>query len=186
MTPALDTPTAVKVATSGTAAALITNLDNTQAPGNALYALGCNQDCWFAQGIADTTFTVDHTTSIFTATGHRLQIGMPVQVSNSGGALPTGMAASTYYWSRRIDDNTFYLYDTRAHALAGGATGKIAPSTNGTGTQTMTTIASAGAGSMLLPAGAVIVLDGRVGAKVSVIQDSAAGTVCITRVLGVR
>lgn len=185
MTPALDTSTAVKVATGSSAATLTSSLDNTQAPGNALYALGCNQDMWFAQGIADTVFTVDHTTSIFTATGHRLGTGMPVQVSNSGGALPTGLSAATYYWSARIDDNTFYLYDTRAHALAGGATGKEAPSTNGTGTQTMTTIASAGAGSTLLPAGALVILDGVCGAKVSVIQDSAAGTACITHVLAV-
>jgi hypothetical protein len=41
------------------------------------------------------------------------------------GALPTGITASTYYYIRVIDANTFHLYDTSAHAITGGTTGRV-------------------------------------------------------------
>ena len=167
-------------ATSATVGAsatdLATALDGTKAPGLALYKICGNTGMWYAQGIGDTAFTNDHTTSINTATGHKLRTGMPVQVSNSGGALPTGLSAATTYWANVIDANTFYLYDTLAHAQAGGSTGKKTTTDDGSGTQTMTTVATAGAGSKFLPAGTVDYCDGAFGAKISVLQDSTGGT----------
>ena len=121
------------------------------------------------------TGTNKFNTAVFTAATHKLRTGMPVQVSNSGGALPTGLVAATTYWVYVLTPNTFYLYDTLAHAVAGGGTGKKVPTTAGTGTQTATTTATATAGSVFVPSGKVEYLDGAFGAKVSVIRDTADG-----------
>jgi hypothetical protein len=183
MQPLISTPFALEVAVGSSAAALATALDGTKAPGLALYRYVANTDTWVAQGVADTVFTAENVANIFTATAHKLRTGMPVTVSNAGGALPAGLSAATVYWANVIDVNTFYLYDTLAHALAGGSTGRKDITTNGTGTQTMTTTATAGAGSLFVPSGVVEWLDGAYGAKVSVIQDSAAGKASITPVM---
>ncbi len=84
---------------------------------------------------ADQVFTADNTTEIFTKATHGLLTGDgPLQVSNGGGALPTGLAGSTDYWVIKIDADTFYLATTRANALAGT---HLSISTNGTGAQTI-------------------------------------------------
>ncbi len=84
--------------------------------------------------VADFTFTADNATEIFTHTAHGLVTGDgPIQVSNSGGALPSGLSALTDYWVIAIDANTFYLATSLANALAGT---HLLISTNGTGTQT--------------------------------------------------
>lgn len=183
MVPVLLTSTSLEAATGASAVTLTSGLDNTQTPGRRLYALGCNQDIWFAQGIADTTFTANSGTGVFTAANHGLVTGWAVMVKNSGGALPTGLSAATVYWVIVLDTNTYKLATSRANALAGTA---LSISDNGTGTQTATTTASAGSGSTFLPAGALILLDGSNGAAVSVIQDSAAGKASITQVATVR
>lgn len=83
----------------------------------------------------DDDFTADNTTEIFTAVAHGLLTGDgPFQVSNSGGALPTGLLALTDYWIIKIDADTFYLATSRANALAGT---HLSISTNGTGIQTI-------------------------------------------------
>jgi hypothetical protein len=115
-----------------------------------------------------------------TVTAHQLQTGMAVQASNNGGALPTGVSATTNYYANVIDANDFYLYDTHAHAIAGGATGQIQPSTNGTGTNSVATVAVVGAGSMYVPAGVPVYLDGDNGPLVAVIEDSSAGKASLT------
>lgn len=84
---------------------------------------------------ADQVFTAAAGTEIFTKAGHTLQTGDgPFQVSNSGGALPAGIAAVTDYWIIRIDANTFYLATSLANAVAGS---HLSISTDGTGTQTI-------------------------------------------------
>lgn len=84
---------------------------------------------------ADATFTADNATEIFTIAAHGLQTGDgPFRVSNSGGALPTGLLTATDYWVIRIDANTFYLATSLVNALSGT---HLSISTNGTGTQTM-------------------------------------------------
>jgi hypothetical protein len=89
---------------------------------------------------ADIVFTAANATEIFTSAAHGLQTGDgPFQVSNSGGALPTGLTAVTDYWIIRIDANTFYLATSLANALAGT---HLSISTDGTGTQTLADTAS--------------------------------------------
>ncbi len=84
--------------------------------------------------VANQDFTADNTTEIFTKAAHGRSTGDgPVQVSNGGGALPTGLAALTDYWFIRIDANTFYFATTLANALAST---HLSISDNGTGTQT--------------------------------------------------
>lgn len=90
--------------------------------------------------VADFTFTGEADDDTLTATAHGLQTGDgPVQVSNSGGALPGGLSAATDYWAIRTGANTFQLAISLANALAGTA---IALSTDGTGTQTLSDTAS--------------------------------------------
>jgi hypothetical protein len=83
-----------------------------------------------------TTFTAVASTDICTlgATLNWNKIDGPVTVSNSGGALPTGLSTSTNYWVIRIDDTTFYFATSRGAAMAGT---DLDLTTNGTGTQTV-------------------------------------------------
>lgn len=69
------------------------------------------------------------------------------------GALPTGITASTSYYARVIDANTFNLYDTLAHAVAGGATGRIDTSGTQSGTHTISYEEIIGAGGSQAYAG---------------------------------
>jgi Protein of unknown function (DUF3383) len=87
--------------------------------------------------IAPKTFTADHTTSHLTTAAHGYLTGDgPVQLTNSGGALPTGLLLATNYWMVRIDANTFGLATSLANALASPPV-LAAFSDNGTGTQTV-------------------------------------------------
>ncbi len=80
-------------------------------------------------------FTADSTTDKLTFTDHGLLNGDgPIQVSNSGGALPAGLAAATNYWVIFVDSANIKLATSYANAVAGVA---IDLTTNGTGTQTL-------------------------------------------------
>lgn len=87
------------------------------------------------------TFTAVGATDIMTKSAHGFITGLVVQVSNSGGALPTNLSASTNYYVIVIDANTFYLATSYANAIAGT---RIDLGSNGTGTQTVTPTATAG------------------------------------------
>ncbi len=88
-----------------------------------------------ALSFVDFTFTADNTVDTIIHTAHGLQSGDgPVRTSNSGGALPGGLAAATDYWFIRIDANTGKLATSRANALVGTT---INLTTDGTGTQTL-------------------------------------------------
>lgn len=90
--------------------------------------------------VADDTFTATHGTEMFTATAHGLQTGDgPVRVSNSGGALPTGLSAGTDYYVIKSTADDFQLASSLANAYAGTA---VAISDNGTGTHTLSDTAS--------------------------------------------
>jgi len=90
--------------------------------------------------VADDTFTVDHTTEIVTAASHGLQTGDgPVQLTNSGGALPAGLSTGTNYWIIKIDANTFYFAASLEDALENT---KVTMTGNGTGTHTLSDVAS--------------------------------------------
>ena len=82
-------------------------------------------------------FTVDFNTDIFTCAGHGYYTGDIIQVSNSGGALPSGLSAATDYFVAKINANTFYLCTSRTDAWerAGGSATQINIGNNGTGTQ---------------------------------------------------
>lgn len=95
---------------------------------------------------AAQAFTADHTTSIFTATAHGMYVGLVVQVSNAGGALPTGLSGATNYYVTNVTANTFQLATTAANAAAGT---NLTISSNGTGTQTVTPTALASATASL-------------------------------------
>lgn len=174
--------TAVEVATGGAAATLTTGLDTTQSNGRAVYELAVTAAAWVAQGVVATVFTAVAATDICsTIAAHGMSTGWVVQVSNAGGALPAGLAAVTNYWVIRVDDLNFKLATSYANAIAGTA---IDLTTNGTGVQTMDTVATAGAGSHQVSPSAPVLLDGVNGAKISVIQDAAAGKATIARTQG--
>lgn len=80
-------------------------------------------------------------TDILTAAASGLQLGQVVQVSNSGGALPTGLSASTNYYVIPINGDTFYLATSYNNAIAGT---KIDITGAGSGTNTITPTALAG------------------------------------------
>ena len=71
------------------------------------------------------TANISTSTEVITYTGHGLTTGEAVKYYNAGGATATGLTNATVYYANAINANTFYVYDTKAHAVAGGATGKI-------------------------------------------------------------
>jgi galactitol-specific phosphotransferase system IIB component len=71
------------------------------------------------------TANISTSTEVITYTGHGLTTGEAVKYYNAGGATATGLTDATVYYANAINANTFYVYDTKAHAVAGGATGKI-------------------------------------------------------------
>ena len=91
--------------------------------------------CWQGKTGATVTFSGSPSYAVVNLTSHNANTGLGV--SFTGGTLPTGLSAApqTYYVGV-INANSFYLYDTAAHALAGGTTGRITISSNGSGTIT--------------------------------------------------
>lgn len=89
-------------------------------------------------------FTAVAATDLMTLAAHDFTTGLKVQVSNSGGALPTGLSAATDYFVVVISSSTFKLATSYANATATVPT-VIDLTTAGTGTQTVTPAALAGA-----------------------------------------
>ena len=176
---AVLTNTSLETAVTSTAAAIASALDASKQPGAVLYELASSTAAWIAQGIPDTVFTALASTDVCTAVAHGLATGWAVQVSNSGGALPTGLSAATTYWAIVLSVDTFKLATSRANALAGTA---IDITTNGTGTQTATTVATKAAGSHFIPAGYPVLVDGSNGARLSIIRDAADGLASVALV----
>lgn len=86
---------------------------------------------------ADITFTAEADDELATSVAHGMVSGEgPYRVSNTGGALPTGLAADTNYWihvpTSAVD--TFSFATSEANALAGTV---IDMTTDGTGTHTL-------------------------------------------------
>lgn len=81
-------------------------------------------------------FTANHNTPALISAAHGFQTGDgPVQLSEVGGALPTGLMAATNYWIIKLDANDFLVATTLANAIAGTA---VVFSDNGSGTLTVT------------------------------------------------
>lgn len=74
---------------------------------------------------------VNTTTGVFTANDNLL-MSYGDGVVFVGSNLPAGVTNGADLFARPITNNTFYLYDTHANALAGGTTGRIIPTTTGT------------------------------------------------------
>lgn len=80
-----------------------------------IYGYEDDGDNWItatATGISiqpTTTFTADADTDKLTANEHLVEEDDQIVVSNSGGALPTGLAASTRYYARDVEHNAFKL-----------------------------------------------------------------------------
>lgn len=87
------------------------------------------------------TFTADNTTETFTAAAHGFTTGLKTQVSTTV-ALPTGLLVLTDYFVIVVTANTFKLATSLVNAQAGT---NLTISTDGTGTQTITPTAIAGA-----------------------------------------
>lgn len=58
------------------------------------------------------TFTADATTNLLTCNSHGVKQDDQIVVANSGGALPTGLAAATRYYAVQIGPNYFALAST--------------------------------------------------------------------------
>lgn len=102
---------------------------------NADLATGTLTNVRRALAFSSFTFTADNTNEQLTKTTHGLETGDgPINVSNAGGALPTGLAAATAYYVIKVDANTLKLATSLSNAYAGTA---INLTTNGTGTQTL-------------------------------------------------
>ncbi len=71
-------------------------------------------------------FTMGDTSSLFG------QAQRTNAVDFTAASMPTGLTAGLAYWAVRLSGTTIQLYDTLAHALAAGSTGKVIPSTAGT------------------------------------------------------
>ncbi len=90
--------------------------------------------------VADFTFTTTHATETVNKTAHGLSTGDgPFQLSNSGGALPSGYAVLTNVWWIYTDADHGQWAASVANALAGTP---ILISSDGTGTHTASDTAS--------------------------------------------
>lgn len=179
MNPVLVPKTAASVAYTGTPGVL--TLDGTQRPGQAVYELMTTSLAWFAQGIAASTFTATAATDVCTLTGpttHNQVTGDgPVQLTTTT-TLPAGLSLATNYWLIVVDASNVKLATSRANALAGTA---VNITDAGTGTHTMTTVATKnGASSVQVPSGLPRLLDGCNGPAISVVQDTAGGEATLT------
>lgn len=120
--------------------ALSSNVYITQGGTDFVAGVGTVANARRALVVADDTFTADNTTETLTATAHGLETGDgPLRLTNSGGALPTGLATATDYWIIRTGADTFKLASSLANAYAST---EVAFSTNGTGTHTISDTAS--------------------------------------------
>ena len=81
-------------------------------------------------GTSVGTTTFDNATDTWTRNAHGLINGDIVQLTNSGGNLPTGFAAATVYYVVNGTADTFKLSTTRGGTAVNGTT-------NGTGTHTV-------------------------------------------------
>jgi len=73
----------------------------------------------------DTALDVATATEIITITGHGFSTADYVTYSKQGGSHAVGLTDTSSYFVNRISADTIYLYDTRANALVGGATGRL-------------------------------------------------------------
>lgn len=93
--------------------------------------------------VAASATDINTDTEVISVVDHGFSTGDCVNVSTSD-TLPTGISANTAYYVRKSNDDAFTLYDTRAHAVAGGATGLVNITAAGTGNQTFVSVTAIG------------------------------------------
>lgn len=98
---------------------------------STVYSLVC-----FAGRTGKTVTISNASPAVVTLTNHGLRDGTGVAFSTTG-TLPTGITAGTTYYARSTASNTSNLYDTAEHAIAGGSTGRVNTSSDGSGTHTV-------------------------------------------------
>ena len=90
--------------------------------------------CW--GGSTGKVVTISNASpAVVTLTQHGAPDGLGLVFSTTG-VLPAGITAGTTYYAKSTASGTFNLYDTAAHAIAGGTTGRINTSSAGSGTHT--------------------------------------------------
>lgn len=136
-------PTRLAIGRGANAPTQVYTLDVTTTAANQEYVLtvgGVGFDetevSYTSGSINQAITSVTNGSDLFTKVGHTLTTGIPARLTNSGGALPTGVAVDTTYFVIRIDDDTFKLAATAADALAGTP---INLTSDGTGTHTINT-----------------------------------------------
>lgn len=83
---------------------------------------------------AGVTVTPANATNSFNKVTHGYANGHgPVRMKNSGGALPTGVAANTDYWVSAVDADNFKLHSSKADSLV--PQNEVAFTDDGSGTQ---------------------------------------------------
>lgn len=93
-------------------------------------------------GTLAKTVTVANSTDIWTGTSHTFVDGQAVQLTNAGGALPTGSSTATTYYVEVINANTFYLHTNWNGAINHLTSTRLLVSSDGTGTHTATKLIS--------------------------------------------
>jgi hypothetical protein len=89
--------------------------------------------------VASQVFTADHTTSkLAVGNASATGTGIPVVLTNSGGALPSGLSLNTVYWGIYVDSTHIKLASSVDNAYAGTA---VPFSDNGSGTNSVTVYA---------------------------------------------
>jgi hypothetical protein len=193
---------ALEVATSTTVPAFMSQtlgstLANSQSLGyygQELWVFCTDTAAWIKQGptalatFSAKTFTNTGSANEITVTGHGLNTGDgPFQLTTSG-TLPTGLALATNYWVVVVDANTLQLSTTLANAIAGTVVTITASTGSGTHhlnwqASSQTAAATVGPGSVFVPAGVQILIDGNNGAVFSVLANASTGHASLARVL---
>jgi hypothetical protein len=143
------------VASGGTNNFLLSSFDGGNgSTGSAGLVWGPAANNFTADDTVGNNWLVVGSSTIGGASGtQNYETGVPVNVSNSGGALPTPLAASTTYYAIYVDSTHIRLATTYANAIAGTA---ITLTTNGTGTQTITSLGQLQQGAITTHPGNIV------------------------------
>ncbi|HLE48871.1 MAG TPA: hypothetical protein VI819_02450 [Patescibacteria group bacterium] len=101
----------------------------TVVSGLGAIIIRARQSTEIATFLTSQAFTSELVTTV--ESNHNFQTGDPVVYSKDGGSATIGLTEGTTYYVREDTANTLYLYDTAAHAVAGGGTGLKDLTTNG-------------------------------------------------------
>jgi hypothetical protein len=137
--------TAIKASVTDTASAAASLLLDLQVGGASAFSIDKAARASFGLASfrlggldvagATATITASASTDLITWSSHGLVTGSPVRFSNSGGALPSAIVATTTYYAVVNDANSFKIATTYNNATAATPT-TVNILTDGTGTNT--------------------------------------------------